>query len=196
MFEGPDGSGKSTNIELAQIDLQKAGHEVFAVRAHGGTPIGEELRLISLDEHLSRTARTDLFISMAIHSELQPKVHRLRKEGAIGLMDRGSLSQWAYQVFGDGLPREEAADYIDKDLADFDPDLIICYTAGVQTLRKRMKAIHTKADYFEKKGDGYFERVIEGYAFAAERYGAITIDAEAPLDAVHQYTMEAINKIL
>jgi dTMP kinase len=196
MWDSGDGTGKTTNIRLVREKLHTAGHDVFVTRAHGGTPIGEKLRDISLSKKLARTARTDLFISMAIHSELQPKIRHFSEAGSLVLMDRGSLSMWAYQVYGDGMSVEEAAPYIDKDLADFDPDLIICYKAGLQTMRQRMKADEGKSDYFEKKGDSYFQRVIQGYDFAAERYGAVVIDAEAPLSKVHAQTMDAINQIL
>lgn len=195
IFEGPDGVGKTTQISLAQRALQQSGIDVLTRRGHGGTPIGEELRSVSLGD-TPRTAQTDLLISMAIHSELQTDLHTRRKAGDNILLDRASLSMWAYQVYGSGLAAEEAADYIDKDLADFDPDLIICYRAGLATLRTRMRQNKSKADYFEGKSDTYFERVIKGYDFASERYEVTTIDAEQTLDHVHSETMQAIATIL
>lgn len=195
MFDGPDGSGKTTQIALAKGALESLGHTVFVTRSHGGTPLGEELRKVSFMA-IERQPLTDYYISLAMHSELQADIHHHRTQGHIVLLDRSPLSIWAYQVYASGLEAEFAADGIDHDMQQFNPDLIICYHATLATLRKRMAMDTHKADYFESKPDDYFERVIEGYQFAADRYGAQQIGAEQSIEAVHAATMRPIVAML
>lgn len=200
IFDGPDGAGKTTQVEQTRDELIGLGYDVYSTRAHGGTPIGEKLREVSLSD-TPRNAAADLYISLAIHCQLQEELHQRVSDGQVVLVDRGPASIWAYQVYGDGLkpngggelyPANVAAE-IDDDTARFNPDLMIIYKATVQTLRKRMTSrAGARADYFEKKGDEYFERVIEGYDFAAARYDCPVVDAEQPLERVYGETMRLV----
>ena len=196
IFDGPDGAGKTTQVEHVAKELSSQGFSVHLTRGHGGSPFGEELRTVSLGG-TPRSARADLYLSLAIHSELQADISDRLQQGEIILMDRGPDSIWAYQVYGDGLDAAFAAPLIDNDRSRFNPRLTLCYIASLSTLRGRMSARPgPKADYFENKGDAYFERVISGYQFAAKRYRNPIINAEPDVATVYDETMRLISAVL
>lgn len=193
MFDGPDGVGKTEQIAMAQAALVKLGYDVYVTRSHGGTPIGESLRAVSLSD-MPRTAETDLYLSRAIQAELAHDLKNRRVNNTICLVDRSPLSMWSYQVKGSGVSGDLGMSVIRDGLKALSPDLLIVYTAPVSVLRTRMKARNKqKSDYFESKPDDYFERVIVGYEEASELFGAVAINAEGTREEMHQKTMEVIS---
>lgn len=195
VFDGPDYSGKTTQIGRLQAVLEKRGYTVYSTRSHGGTPIGEELRKVSFMD-IERVPLVDMHISLAMHAQLQIEMDAHRAKGDIVLLDRGTFANWAYQVYGGGLSAEIAAPLLDADMARINPDIVIYYAATLPELQKRMQANPHKSDYFEKQPADFFERVIAGYEYAAKRYGATTINAEQSIDAVEQQTFAVIAPLL
>jgi dTMP kinase len=197
IFEGLDGVGKSTQLRLAEETLLDKGWPVHHTRALGGTPIGEELRRVILSP-AERPAGTDLYISVAIQEALVKATQAERKDGNIILMDRGPLSMAAYELHGEELGEAEGWHYVEAGMKQFNPELTILYDADVNTALARAKKQAGKADYFESKPLSFFERVAEGYQMAAKRYEAavVSIDAEQPIEAVHEATMAAIQQAL
>lgn len=197
-FDGTDGVGKTTQLALAADNLRAQGREVYTTRSHGGTPIGEALREASLSKH-ARVPLTDLYISLAMHAELQHDFNQKRAAGITVLVDRGPLAIIAYQAFGSGLEHNTAYKAVEEDIQLFDADLIIVYDAAVGVTRQRMlnrnQQTAAKVDYFESKPIEYFERVAEGYREAAKHFGALVINADQPIDTVHQQTMAAITAL-
>ena len=106
-FEGPEGSGKSTQIQYLDSALRKAGYSVRTTREPGGTKVGEAIRRTLLspasDERI--TPETEALLVLAARSQhiahlIQPALAR----GSIVLCDRFADSTFAYQGFGRGLP--------------------------------------------------------------------------------------------
>ena len=90
-FEGPDGSGKSTQIELLATELRASGHEVVTVREPGGTPAGEKIRAILLGEGdaVSVDPRADALLFNASRAQLVADViEPALARGAIVIADR------------------------------------------------------------------------------------------------------------
>lgn len=197
MFDGPDGVGKTTQIQLVAEDLTTQGYRVHTTRSHGGTPFGEKLREVSLSD-IERSALTDYYLSLTMHSALRDDVHARRDAGEIILIDRSPLAIWAYQVFASGLDRQTVEQEIDADMQAFDVDLVIVYEAGLDVLQRHLAQRNqsAKTDYFESKPADYFERVIAGYQFAAARYQATVIDASTTITDVHTASTAAIRTIL
>ncbi|MFM8403938.1 MAG: dTMP kinase [Candidatus Limnocylindrus sp.] len=106
-FEGPDGSGKSTQIELLAAALRASGHEVVTVREPGGTPAGEMIRAILLGEGgaVPVDPRADTLLFNASRAQLVADViEPALARGAIVIADRFADSTLAYQGYGSGLP--------------------------------------------------------------------------------------------
>lgn len=195
-FEGIDGVGKSTQLEMAAKSLRGDGWAVETTRAHGGTDIGEALREVSLSD-MERPVGTDFGISVAIHEALAVKVDEWRRLERIVLIDRGPFSMVAYQMYGDGLELERGWQAVEHDLGLFSPELNLVYTAALSVAADRMhQRSGEKANYWESKPAGFFDLAQQGYMDAAERFGATVIDAERSIDAVHDETMAAIQTAL
>jgi dTMP kinase len=196
MFDGPDGAGKTTQIALAKEALQKQGLTVLSTRINGGSEIGEALRTVYLS-NIERPAATDYFLGQAIYAAFVREIDKLRGTCDVILVDRSPLSNIAYQSFGSGYPLEEALRGCDNTLQALRPDLLVCYIAPLATLRARLnQSSETKHDYFEGKGDDYFQKVLEGYTYSAERYHAEVIDADQDEASVHAETMRLLEKLL
>jgi dTMP kinase len=99
-FEGGEGAGKSTQVELLRGRLEAAGRRVINLREPGGTPLGEELRGLLLNSSNIATA-TELLLFLAARSELVQKVIKPALEGGIDVIcDRFIDSTAAYQGYG------------------------------------------------------------------------------------------------
>lgn len=194
-FEGIDGVGKTTQLEKAEESLRDDGWLVYSARGHGGTPFGEELRKTSFLP-IERDADTNLYLSMAIHNELGKQTKQWREEGAITLIDRGPLSMAAYQIYGDGCEPQLGWREVTFDIARFQPELMILYTAALDVALTRARDRGGKTDYFESKPRGYFEKVEEGFAECAERFGVAEVDAGQSIETVATETMELIKNAL
>ena len=107
-FEGPDGSGKSTQIRLLAERLRAEGYAVLQTREPGGTAIGEQIRDVLHD--LGNTAmqpRAELLLYSAARAQLVGEVIQPHLErGGLVLSDRYFDSSLAYQGFGHGLDLE------------------------------------------------------------------------------------------
>lgn len=197
-FEGIDGVGKTTQLELAHAELGKEYQAVHSTRYLGGTPVGEALREITLSS-LPRSPITDFYISEAIQRALVEAVATDRKKNKVTLVDRGPLSFAAYHIYGSGVDPEIGWPYIDRGMQEFKPDLVILYNAGLDVALDRSKRRAGKLDYFASKPDSYFRRVLEGFEAARNRYSAYPtreIDATADIATVHAETMTAIQDAL
>jgi dTMP kinase len=198
IFEGIDGSGKTTQLELAQAKLaQLDWSQLYATRNLGGTPIGEALRQVILSP-LTRPTETNLYISVAIQEALAVEIQAQRAKQSLILMDRGPLSLAAYEVYGSGLDATLGWEHVTSGMQKLRPELTIVYQADVKTALQRARQKAGKTDYFESKPASYFEKVAAGYAAAAERYAdqVVIIDAEQPVEEVHMQTMDAILQAL
>ncbi|HSX45820.1 MAG TPA: dTMP kinase [Candidatus Saccharimonadia bacterium] len=196
VFDGIDGVGKSTQLELAAQTLRQAGWDVVTARNLGGTPIGEELRKV-IKAPIARPPETDLYISAAIQAALVEEVTKLRAEGKLILMDRGPLSLAAYEIFGSGGSAERSWPHVDYGMESLKPELTIIYTADTETALKRAKQHSTGPDYFESKPPEYFDKVADGYRQAASRYdGVVFLDANGDIGAIHGKTMALIEQVL
>jgi dTMP kinase len=107
-IEGPDGSGKTTQVERLAERLRSAGHEVLVTREPGGTRLGEQLREILLARHGGvepTDALTDAFLFEAARRQLVRQVIRpALANGSIVVCGRYSDSTLAYQGYGAGAP--------------------------------------------------------------------------------------------
>ncbi|HET8991531.1 MAG TPA: dTMP kinase [Candidatus Saccharimonadales bacterium] len=191
IFEGVDGSGKTTQIELAKQALQESNIIVQTTRNLGGSVIGEELRKAILSP-APRPPLTDLYIGAAIQEALAEELDNYRKQCQVILMDRGPISLAAYNLETDKL----AWQFADLGIKKFKPDLIIYYDLPLEKAKQRLALRAEAKNYFEDKPIDYLKSVSKNLLAGADKYKAVIIDADQSIETVHKRTVELITTLL
>src|SRR6185503_12936805 len=134
VLEGPEGAGKTTQLRLLAEWLSGAGQTVVAVREPGGTPLGDEIRKLLLEDPSSDIVpRAESLLFMASRAQLlERKIKPALEQGAIVLLDRFFLSTYAYQVAGRGLPHEEIGSANRLATGELRPDLTLLLMLPVE----------------------------------------------------------------
>jgi dTMP kinase len=191
-FEGPEGSGKTTQMELLRDYLEEKGYSVLATREPGGTSIGDQIRTILLDPHNTEMlpASEALLFSAAraqiVHQVIRPHLER----GGIVLCDRYADSTLAYQGYGHGLDLEMLRTITALATGGLKPDLTIYLDIDVEEGLQRKLAAHkagkTEWNRLDRQEAAFHRRVREGYLQMAadEPNRWLVIDATQPLEAI------------
>jgi dTMP kinase len=170
-FEGTEGSGKSTQIEILAHRLRVEGYVVRNFREPGGTPISELLRYLlkhSEDNH-AMTAETELLLMNASRAQLVREAIRPALEAdAIVLCDRFYDSTLAYQGYGRGLDLAMVRNIIDCAVGSTRPDLTLLLHVPVAVSEERRRArllpgLEPVRDRMEEADRSFFERVEAGF---------------------------------
>ena len=165
-FEGGDGAGKSTHLQLVAEALRMRGQEVVCPREPGGTIIGEQLRGVVLDPgNYVMTDECELLVYEAARAQLVTQVIKpALARGAVVLCDRFADSTVAYQSFGRGLERafvDRANEFACQGVAPHRTILMV--TGGDAQVGLDRATQHKHADRLEMAGDDFHERVNAGY---------------------------------
>ena len=124
-FEGGEGAGKTTQVNLLRQRLEAAGRRVLQLREPGGTPLGEELRQLILNS-ANLAPKTELLLFLAARSELVHKVIRPALTRGIDVIcDRFIDSTAAYQGYGLGLDKALIATLNASVIDDCVPDVTV-----------------------------------------------------------------------
>ncbi|MEW5820822.1 MAG: dTMP kinase [Cyanobacteriota bacterium] len=168
-FEGPDGSGKSTQIKFAKEYLENKGFEVVTTRDPGGTSLGIKLREILLNYDGDICSLTEMLIFLADRAQhVEYKIKPLLAQGKIVLCDRYIDSTVAYQGYARGLS-VDAAEYMNNIATqNFMPDLTFLFNLPVETTMERVAKQGTK-DRLESEMREFHQKVIDGYLDIARR---------------------------
>ena len=142
VFEGPDGSGKTTQLKWFIDSLRSAGLVVCDVREPGGTAIGEQIRQILLHTKADMNLRTEMLLYMASRAQLieeRIKPALARSEAVIA--DRFIQSTFAYQGAAGGLDERDIRDVGRAALHDIVPDLVLVFDVDAVTAAKRTRGV-------------------------------------------------------
>jgi len=134
-FEGPDGSGKTSQVAPLAQHLQKEGYSVLITREPGGTQIGDQVRTVLFDlENVAMHPRTETLLFLASRAQLVEEVIRphLQKDGIV-LSDRFADSTLAYQGFGHGNNLEQLRCLLEFATGALSPDLTLLFDVEVET---------------------------------------------------------------
>jgi dTMP kinase len=205
-FEGLDGSGKSTHLEMLAGVLRGQGLEVWTTREPGGTAIGERIRGLLLDSRTQQLVPLAelalMFASRAQHiaEVILPSVNR----GAWVLCDRYTDSSEAYQGAGRQLGAEAVLTLHRVLCLGLQPDLTLLLdndvAASLARARRRNLAAEGDGDEnrFEQENRAFYERVHQQFLTIAQRESGrvAVIDARRPVEAVHQDVVAAVRQRL
>lgn len=175
-FEGIEGCGKTTQLQLLARTLMSRGHEVTVTREPGGCPISDRVREILLDAgNSAMTSMTELLLYAAARAQhVAEVVVPALGEGRIVLCDRFTDATVAYQGYGRGLDREVIAELNRLAAGGVRPDLTVLVDCPVEVgLARAMARINgsqgAREERFELELLQFHQKVREGYLSLAQR---------------------------
>jgi dTMP kinase len=191
-FEGPEGSGKTTQIECLREYLEEKGYSVLATREPGGTSIGDKIRVILLDpRNTDMLPASEALLFSAARAQIVNQVIRPHlARGGIVLCDRYADSTLAYQGYGHGLDLDTLHTITALATEGLKPDLTVYLDIDVEEgLRRKLaahKANNSEWNRIDRQEMAFHRRVREGYLQMAvgEPDRWLVIDATQPLETV------------
>ena len=192
-FEGTEGCGKSTQVQLLGRQLVALGQRVRLLREPGGTSIGEEIRhtLKHSKNNAAMTSEAELLLMNASRAQLVREIIRPALAGGeIVLCDRFYDSTTAYQGYGRQLDLSMVQSVVDVAVGETKPDLTLLLTISQDVSEQRRAARQSTLpflrDRIEEADRAFFVRVATGYeAIAAAHPDRIRIvDAADSVESV------------
>lgn len=182
VFEGPDGSGKTTQFNRFSELCSTGGLGVTEVREPGGTGIGEEIRrLLLAHDHGDMTLRCEMLLYMASRAQLvEQTIRPALKNRQLVLADRFVTSTLAYQGAGGGLPENEILHVARAATGGLEPDLIVIFDVDESTASCRRSA---EPDRIEARPGDFKDRVRKSYLEQAKRWPDKHLVVNAMCDA-------------
>jgi dTMP kinase len=214
VFDGPEGSGKSTQLGLLRRKFEETHRGVLMVRDPGHTRIGEEVRSILLNPHNDDMAmRCEMLLYMAARAQMMSEtILPALAQGQTVISDRFVSSTLAYQGGGDGLTPADIRAVADIAIKGRWPDLTLILDLPVDVSSARVKpkyllpfptniqdaAAQAVKDRIEQRPREYHEQVRQNYLAQAKadpaRYRVI--DANRPPEEVHADIWSAVAPLL
>lgn len=202
-FEGPDGAGKDSVLDVVVPQLQQhLTRELVVTREPGGDPIAEKIRELILDP--ANTAMDDrteaLLYAASRHQHLQQVIEPALARGAIVLCDRFVDSSIAYQGAGRQIGEAAVAEINEFATSGRTPDLTVYLDVpaqvGLERIRSKRKDI--QYDRLDQEEDAFHERVRAAYLrlAAANPKRIVTVDAQQPLTVVCADTLTVLKQHL
>ena len=203
VFEGGEGSGKSTQLRLLSRDLERHSVPHVCLREPGGTPVGTEVRRVLLDRASDITPRAEALLFMASRAQLvEREIRPALERGDVVLLDRFFLSTYAYQIAGHGLPEEEVRAANRFATGGLSPTLTLLFSFPVEAGLARAARRPAAHDRMEAMGEGFHRRVAAAFGtFADSSWQAdhpecgpiVPIDAEGTEEEVLRRVRAALD---
>ena len=198
-FEGIEGSGKSTQIDMLHKYLELRGHQVHRLREPGGTAVGDRIRAILLDPALSEmTDITEMLLFAASRAQLiRQEVRPALAAGKTVLCDRFVYSSLAYQAYARGLPVETVRAANAPAIEGLLPDKVVLLDLPPKVALQRAKA-RAALDRIEAEALSFHEAVRRGFLEEAEadsdRFCVIL--AEGSPEDIHGRILDGLEALL
>lgn len=197
-LEGPDGSGKTTQMDLLKKHFDTMGYEYIVTREPGGTEIGEKIREIVLsNDNTEMCSTAEALLYAASRAQLVKEIIKPAiNNGKIVLCDRFVYSSLVYQGIGRNLGVEKVKYINDMALDGLKPDIIIMLSIDYEEGLRRKKS-QKVLDRLENSGDEFHKKVFDGYFKISEIYDKINIiDANRDVNEINRDIIKIINKLL
>lgn len=198
-FEGGDGSGKTTQINLLATWLEAQGQTVVLTREPGGTDLGVELRNIVLHRKGFIAPRAEALLYAAdrshhIHSLVRPALER----GEVVVQDRYLDSSVAYQGAGRVLDPEEVRELSLWATEHLMPHLTVLLDVPASVAKARQAQTEREYDRLEAEAEDFHTRVRESYLSlaAAEPERFLVVNGELPIEEIHQSIITKVSDLL
>ncbi len=195
-FEGSEGSGKSTQINMLAAYLRQQGYEVLVTREPGGTHIGEQVRQCLHDvKNKEMTAAAEVLLYSASRSQLVREVIVPALEsGVIVISDRYADSTMAYQGYGRQLDLDALGTITHFATGGLKPDLTILFDIDVEEGLSRRSIGGVEMNRMDLQEIAFYKRVRNGYMELVkqepERW--VIVDAGRPLDEIQNNVRRSV----
>lgn len=198
VMEGPDGSGKTTQINLLKEYLEEAGYECLITREPGGTVIGEEVRQLILNpEHKEMSPVTEMLLYAASRAQL---VHEVigpaLEEGKIVISDRFVDSSIVYQGIARKLGISTVSAVNAPGIGIYRPDgIFFIDLSEAEGLRRKKE--QKNLDRMEQEGIDFHHMVSEGYRkVLSGRPEVMKIDGGSSIDTIQKKIRNHVDELL
>ena len=198
VMEGPDGSGKTTQINLLKEYLEEAGYECLITREPGGTVIGEEIRQLILNpEHKEMSPVTEMLLYAASRAQL---VHEVigpaLEEGKIVISDRFVDSSLVYQGIARKLGISTVSAVNAPGIGIYRPDgIFFIDLSEAEGLRRKKE--QKNLDRMEQEGIDFHHMVSEGYRkVLSGRPEVMKIDGGRSIDTIQKKIRNHVDELL
>lgn len=197
VFDGNEGCGKSTQIELLRRRLEADGVDVLAVRDPGTTQIGEQVRNILLDARNSEMGmRCEMLLYMSARAQMMAEIILpALQAGRTVICDRFVSSTLAYQLNGDGLSADEIRSVANIAIRGRWPDMVLLLDMPVE---RSMARVQRAKDRIEQRPAAYHEQVRQNFLSQAKHSPANhrVIDADRPAEQVHGDILQQVREAI
>ena len=195
VFEGPDGSGKTSVLTEVKRRLDEDGIDYLDFREPGGTTISEKIRNLIIDnDNIKMTARCECLLFAASRAQLiEEAIRPALDEGKLVLCDRFVLSSLLYQGLGRGLGIDQVREINDFATNKMRADLTIFFDIDYNTALERKRA-NFSADRLENEDFDFHKKIFDGYVKMAEKYKDEVKKIDATL-SIKEVTDEALKLI-
>jgi dTMP kinase len=195
-FEGADGCGKTTQLNLISKFLNENGIENITTREPGATELGLKLREILLHHNGVVADECETFLYLADRAQhVQTKIKPALEDGKIVLCDRHTDSTLAYQGYGRGISLERIKYLNDIATSGFKPHLTIVFDVDSAVAQKR---VGKEKDRLESEGLEFHNKVRMGYLKIAqeEPKRVRVVDANKSIEEVYEQTKRIVVELL
>ena len=194
-FEGLDGCGKTTQINLLMEKLKTAEETPILFREPGYTKVGEAIRKIVLHEDFDIGDRTELLLYLTSRAQVTDEVVIPSLEaGKILIADRYADSSVAYQGFGRGLGAETVDEMNNFAIKNVYPDMTIFLDIPPSEIVKRLG--NKKLDRLEREKEAFFRRVHDGNIWLEKKHRNrfLKFDGLKPAEIIHDEIMTILKQ--
>jgi dTMP kinase len=196
VLEGPEGAGKSTQARLLADRLRNGGNDVVLTREPGGTPIGEQIRAILLDQaNCAMLPATEALLYSAARAQhvgdvIKPALER----GAVVVCDRFADSTLAYQGGGRGLPMQDLRAAQRLATGGVAPTLRILVDVPVEVGLRRRLGVEDEVNRLDVAGVEFHRRVRAAYLamVAEDRSSWVVIDGDDEVTVVEERIVQEV----
>lgn len=186
-FEGIDGVGKSTQLDLLQTWLESRGREVVRTLEPGGTELGKEIRHLLLHRKGDVAPRAEALLYAADRAHhVATKIRPALEAGKVVLGDRYFDSSVAYQGAARELDVEEVRNISLWAVDNLIPDLTVLLDLDAEAAISRRNQTGTEPDRLEREKVDFFERARNQYLELAKEPRFLVVDATLSIDEIQQ----------
>lgn len=195
-FEGIDGVGKSTQLDLLESYLKSKGHDVLRTLEPGGTELGKEIRHLLLHRKGDVSPRSEALLYAADRAHhVATKIRPALAAGKVVLSDRYFDSSVAYQGAARELVVDEVRDISLWAIDHLIPDLTVLLDLPAEQAMARRSSKGTEPDRLESERVEFFERARDEYLRRAKEPRFLIVDARGSVEEIHAQILERVKTL-